>query len=373
MGRPTDRILGLDMVRSIAIFFVLLPHSTFVFQKNTQELIQTFVPAIGGVSVFFVLSGFLIGGIFLRESEQERFTIRNLGQFWIRRWFRTLPNYFLVLVLLLIYDNLIYRTESPYNSSYLFFAQNLFSHAPDFFPESWSLAVEEWFYFIFPLVSFLGFIAFSQKKIVILVVAAVFLIVPFMLKIAACNDGSCNVVHTVIFRLDSLMYGIFGAYAHRYHKELWSGFRLPGLIASVAIVMYLTIRINILQNADATSYPYLLTLESLATLFALPYFSELRTIRSIRFSRVVTFVSITSYSMYVLNLSIVQWRLLPAILSRSGLRTFTGEYSTLVSFVLFWPTVVLLSYILYKYFELPMMNIRDKIRLNNRAAHSAAN
>ena len=61
------------------------------------------IPLINGVELFFVLSGFLIGGILIKTFQKDNsFGIKTISNFWIRRWFRTLPNYDLILILNII-------------------------------------------------------------------------------------------------------------------------------------------------------------------------------------------------------------------------------------------------------------------------------
>ena len=94
----SGRIFGLDLMRAIAILIVMYMHSMFVLPVSVQRIFNLPLPAMDGVSVFFVLSGFLIGGILLRILEEQNFGPREIFQFWIRRWFRTLPNYVLEFV-----------------------------------------------------------------------------------------------------------------------------------------------------------------------------------------------------------------------------------------------------------------------------------
>ena len=77
----SNRIFGLDVIRSISIFLVLLSH-TFA--------IQIFEFGILGVEIFFVLSGFLIGQILIRNFDSG-ISLSKITDFWKRRWFRTLP------------------------------------------------------------------------------------------------------------------------------------------------------------------------------------------------------------------------------------------------------------------------------------------
>jgi peptidoglycan/LPS O-acetylase OafA/YrhL len=82
------RIYGLDILRAVAILDILIGHSL------THANID--FGLFDGVNLFFVLSGFLIGKILIKNMERE-FTIKSLYTFWYRRWMRTLPAYFLYL------------------------------------------------------------------------------------------------------------------------------------------------------------------------------------------------------------------------------------------------------------------------------------
>ncbi|HEX7914772.1 acyltransferase family protein, partial [Rudaea sp.] len=86
------RRFGLDAWRALAILLVLVGHASFWFLPLTRELDVWYSLAFLGVELFFVLSGFLIGGILIDKFRSGSFHLR---QFWIRRWLRTLPNYFL--------------------------------------------------------------------------------------------------------------------------------------------------------------------------------------------------------------------------------------------------------------------------------------
>ena len=100
-GPLPSRNLGLDILRSVAIGLVLMAHSlTFFFRWTRLDLDASYyVLGFLGVELFFVLSGFLIGRILIEDVLPER-SWRSLGRFYIRRWLRTLPPYYLVLFLL---------------------------------------------------------------------------------------------------------------------------------------------------------------------------------------------------------------------------------------------------------------------------------
>ena len=146
-------------IRAIAIILVVLAHAK----------VPGFNGGFVGVDVFFVLSGYLITGILIREYEQTgsiRYT-----EFLSRRLRRLLPALFLVLavtmlsaiVLLTEYElkqqtaSLAYASTWTSNIFFTFSTQNYFSELQtrDLFLHSWSLGVEEQFYLFWPVLLFL--------------------------------------------------------------------------------------------------------------------------------------------------------------------------------------------------------------------------
>jgi peptidoglycan/LPS O-acetylase OafA/YrhL len=365
----TNRILGLDIVRSVAIFLVVWTHSTYVFSTETAHALNAVFPDDVGVPIFFVLSGYLIGGILLRDMNDRNFSMIDMGKFWLRRWLRTLPNYFFVLIFLVLYDITVYEADWDYWWSYFFFLQNLISPNPVFFPEAWSLSVEEWFYLSFPLCCLAGLKLGLDKKKVVLCLAGFFIVVPTVLRLYAYGAGFYPdiglVRFIVIYRLDGLMYGVLGAYAHRYAPEFWNSVRTLGVRLAMGSLVVLSITRFFLSTLALPAYFY--TVASIMTLAALPYFSTLRSIGSESWTRIFRFVSVISYSMYLLNLSVIQWRVVPAFLSITGLGRVVGPVAAaILAFVLFWPMLIGGSYLLYRYFETPWMNLRDRM-IKNRS------
>jgi peptidoglycan/LPS O-acetylase OafA/YrhL len=101
------------------------------------------------VDLFFVLSGYLIGGqLFAAQASGKNIT---LAGFYARRWLRTLPNYYAVLA---VYCVLAAWVGSPTPAplwKFLSFTQNV--GIPSAFTPSWSLCVEEQFYLLFPIIA----------------------------------------------------------------------------------------------------------------------------------------------------------------------------------------------------------------------------
>ena len=83
-----NRVFGLDILRFVAIFMVLLGHSMLFVPADIKPMFKQFL--LDGVSIFFVLSGFLIGGILIKQLNREKPTFYGLLDFWKRRWMRYL-------------------------------------------------------------------------------------------------------------------------------------------------------------------------------------------------------------------------------------------------------------------------------------------
>src|SRR5215469_867181 len=133
----SQRIAGLDLLRALAIVLVLIAH----YPKTGGGLLNRALN-LGwiGVDLFFVLSGYLIGGQFFKLLVEGNKI--ELGDFYLRRILRTLPSYYAVLAV-------YFLLNPPPSWKYIVFAQNFDN--PTRFAPSWSLCVEEQFYFVFPL------------------------------------------------------------------------------------------------------------------------------------------------------------------------------------------------------------------------------
>lgn len=159
----------IDGLRAIAVMAVVLYHFGFGLPGG-------FV----GVDVFFVISGFLITGIIRRELEQGRFTFAG---FYERRARRIFPALFVMLTMTLIASYLIFLPSDMilasksliatllFGSNIFFWRNNgYFDTSSDLNPllHTWSLAVEEQFYFVFPIFLVLAY-SYAKKNTKLLV------------------------------------------------------------------------------------------------------------------------------------------------------------------------------------------------------------
>ncbi len=312
--------------------------------------------------MFFVLSGFLIGGILIKTINRTDFTHKELVGFWIRRWFRTLPMYYLVLSFLVLNNHFIIPRPLPHGlSDYFFFLQNLTHPCSfEFFGVSWSLCVEEWFYLLVPLFLFiiLRFAKQISKKRKIL-----FCIIFVIVFITVCRTYKIYTLHfdlaayrkleaQVIARLDSIMYGVLGAYLFYYKVPIWRKYNNAYFIIGVLIIL----------STNYFDFPAVLlyTLRPIGTLFILPKLSSIEK-TTWKGGKVITFISLISYSMYLLHVIVVLEIIMPLIFMALHITEETSYTIIIIKTAMYWSLTILLSYVLYMFYEKPMTNLRDKI------------
>ncbi|MDF2073445.1 acyltransferase [Pseudomonas mendocina] len=187
------RIKGFDGVRALAVISVVLTHlDVYAFWQSQGGYYAGLVSSINGgagVQAFFVLSGYLITSLLVREyRETGRVSLRD---FYMRRSLRIFPLYYLVLMLVLVMQVV---GEGVANSISLFFA---FIYSYNFIPKgwysgvlghTWSLSVEEHFYLIWPFL----FVSLVPRFRYILRLLAVIFVVSFLLAIIFANIDVFN-------------------------------------------------------------------------------------------------------------------------------------------------------------------------------------
>ncbi|MEI8203254.1 MAG: acyltransferase [Bacteroidota bacterium] len=366
LEKHKERVVGLDILRAVAILLVVYVHGANYIPGYFQKSYLMLYFNIDGVSIFFVLSGFLIGGILLKIIKNSDFTKKDLLRFWIRRWFRTIPNYIFVLLTLIVFQQMMYKNLGPFQFNYFFFSQNLITAHPKFFPEAWSLCIEEWFYLLFPLVAFLFHKLLKNKSKSILYSALIFLIIPFLLRIIkyefsfGIQDFDEAFRKIVIYRLDSLMYGIIAAYLFMHHRAMWTKYKFMALFFGFAFIMLMY---NNPANWISFYTPLRFNYESIGILLFLPFFSELKSTSFKFLDSFFIFISIISYSMYLLNLTPIQGLLMPLSDNIIGIQALAKDETFVLHSVLFWFYTILFSYLLYFLYENRMTKLRDRIRI----------
>ncbi|MES2387565.1 MAG: acyltransferase [Bacteroidota bacterium] len=227
----------IDFLRGLAILLVLFRHHTvflFIYQGGGV-----------GVDLFFVLSGFLIGGLLFEEY--KRHGNLEIGRFLIRRGFKIYPSYYAALSVTIIWLIIAsYRgykafplAKTIYN---LVFLQNYFD---GIIGPTWSLAVEEHFYFLLPVL-LLWFIAKNTLKRGnafprFFIAVGIVCLAGRILTAKYIGVSLLNLCFPTHLRIDSLLFGVLISYYYHFKDEqltrFYNKYRLILLISSTALII----------------------------------------------------------------------------------------------------------------------------------------
>src|SRR5436853_7929291 len=142
-----ERQPGLDLLRAVAIIVVVIYHAgLFGFKLPGRVDRWGWI----GVDLFFVLSGYLIGGQLLAPLARNQSI--NLGRFFARRALRIMPAYFVILAIYIFLPSWREYPEMYPWWKFLLSVQNIGLHGGTAFSHAWSLAVEDQFYLPLPFI-----------------------------------------------------------------------------------------------------------------------------------------------------------------------------------------------------------------------------
>jgi len=231
---PAPRLPGLDLIRAVAIAWVMIYHgSLFGLTSEDRWLVRY---GWFGVDLFFVLSGFLIAGQLLRPfARGER---PDYARFFSRRLLRTLPVYLVVVAAYFAIPGVRDRPNIAPLWQFLTFTENVppwptpglaLSHV-------WSLCVEEQFYLVFPAVVALIALKPSPSRVTLTIVLV--LIVGMVLRgylwlrfvaetpfdMAADPHGPFMqlIYYPTDTRLDGLLMGVAAAAIQAFRPQAWA-------------------------------------------------------------------------------------------------------------------------------------------------------
>lgn len=356
MSSGTPRVFGLDVMRALAITLVVVVHSDYMLAVYWPGF--PWIPFVDGVDLFFVLSGYLVGGILLRYATTGAPSPKRLLDFWQRRWLRTLPNYYLFLLLniVLLYFGL---TRGVFNASivyYFAFLQNLYKPVETFFWESWSLVIEEWFYLLFPILLF-GLMRLFRlvARHAFLIAALVFILIPTAMRfltapgIERLFDSELLIRKLVIYRMDTIGFGVLAAWVHHFMPSLWKSVRWPAFVLGAVG----TIAVGQLYGSDHLwfSMTWFFTCGAIAMMLLLPELSAWKQIPA--WGAPVVFMSRVSYALYLVHMPVRD--LFERFYAGASLPT------AIALFVGYWATSITIAWLVYTGYERYFMSLRDRL------------
>lgn len=177
------------------------------------------------------------------------------------------------------------------------------------------------------------------------------------LEIYEMDIWNTEIKSTVIYRIDAILFGFIVSWIHYFYKDFLHKIRVYLFIVAAHLFFLQFAVMNVLRfdliNTPLYSKVFYFTLTSTTVALGLPFFISWK--QTLSFIRIpIEFVSKVSYSMYLLHYSIV------AVLLKQGLLYLNLELSSLPLLVLYLLSTMILSFLLYRFFEKPIMDIRDK-------------
>lgn len=371
MGEPSHtppsfkHVPALDGIRGLAILLVLGFHllwSNWVTGSRFLDIIVQFRSAGWvGVDLFFALSGYLITGILLDTRDNPHF-FRN---FYARRALRIFPLYYAVLLILTIGfhpSNLITAKPFLILAAYL---QNTplwwHGHIPglvaNFTSHLWSLAVEEQFYLVWPLVIFL----IPSRRALLWLTASLALLSPALRYVLLAHGAPLQATYKLtLCRADGLLAGAWLATALRQPKRSTVLRLAPvtlalGLLGCIAIAT-ISGNFDFERNRTVNIFAYSALAITGASLIGVALSPSTWIARTLRW-RFLRFFGQYSYGVYVLHQIIAA-----AMEYRFGASLRSSIHSKILLHLVFM-TVVLaitipLAMLSYHFFERPFLRLK---------------
>lgn len=261
-GTETNQIVqfkhipALDGLRGIAVLMVMFYHLDFLFPALHRFVKGGFL----GVDVFFVLSGFLITSILIKEYEKDGQI--NLKNFYLRRFFRLVPAFWVFLICLYFFGSYILPQDEAfaiYNNYNFFFAFSYLMNWQSAISEgltgnlnhAWSLAIEEQFYIIWSLVLFKAFAENRERKQIFLWTCLMILgLIAWRIFRVFIGTNTDILYYSTDTRIDALLIGCIAAMIYSWQllpKKVYASWQFT-LITLTALATALLILFSFSHN-----------------------------------------------------------------------------------------------------------------------------
>lgn len=368
------RVPELDGIRGVAVAMVLIWHyfdcQCREFQPDTWTSNFKVISSQfwSGVDLFFVLSGYLIGGILLKNYQRQNF----LKVFFIRRACRILPVYIILLAAYFVcrklFDtpdfNWLFSAEIP-DWTFFFFLQNIWMGFADnwganFVAVTWSLAVEEQFYVAMPI---LFLLAGAHRGLVLSVIGI--LLAPIIRMFAGSGLASYA---NMPCRMDALLLGVClaGALRSKDIRRLVDEHR--GILACAPVCLVCLIGLNKIHQClgvlEKTVFGVLYVTTILAALA-----NQGRPITAVLRIRPLAWLGTYSYGIYMYHQAIAGLIHGSIRGTSPSIDTFDGSLLTLLCLII----TLIAAFVSYRLLERPFLSFGRNWRFEETETESKSN
>jgi peptidoglycan/LPS O-acetylase OafA/YrhL len=364
----TARNSTIDILRFFAVFLVLGRHADYLNISDYGALISTISQTWRnggwiGVDLFFVLSGFLVSGLLFREREQI-----NVSRFLIRRGFKIYPAFYVMLGATFVYDYFIAKDVIP-NAYYseIFFGQSYFQHV---WPHTWSLAVEEHFYLLLPLLLIVLRLADKNKKYRFLpTVVTVICLVSLVGRTALASSTDIRIAFqegyfaATHLRIDSLAFGVLLSYFYHFDPtklELIKNHKRECLLLSfVFVIPAFWLEVTDSSFINTIGYTLLYISFGLTLIIAINS-SRIALFAGNRMGRLLAYLGKHSYSVYLWHfpVKLAVGKLFGSMLGDRAGSLVAGSITEMALYV---TGSFVIGVLMAKLVEFPILRLRDRV------------
>ena len=321
---------GLDLLRGISGYGVAICHFyAFIYKNEFLEYLSFIF-----VEFFFVLSGFVLFPQLLKILENKK----NLLIFYKRRWLRTLPLFFICLIIISIMFEKFLTLDF---FKYFFFLQDII---PDFlevkyYPVVWSLSIEEFFYLIFPI-----FLLFVNKENLLQKCLYLLLFLIFIKIFFVSYFDSYFIRTGTLFRFDAILLGFLMRYVYLKFDLKQSIF-----FSIIFIYLYVFLQDFILSNKDLLiiKLSFILFLQLFSAIILVLFLKIENFLNFNIFKRISALISKQTYSVYLSHMIFIYLLI-------------DVDLVFLNKFIVYLFLLIAISTLSYYFIEKPILKTRPK-------------